>query len=408
MERDLEDGRELGVDGRHRPRDRGLDDGAGALRVDGEGVGELGPIVQIPSGGVLARPSGPLQHLLGPGEERHHPPRGRRLVAVGVDGELRTPQRRSALGAGTRGEGRHVEATGDFRGRRVLHERVGVRPVPHEERAPALEIEAGLFLLPREGRLRHRPVGVDGVPHEREGPNGLLGVDSDPSVRLQHPPAEGPEVLEEGHHESFVPGPLPDEAVGDPFRAGTGRLQQGSVAGGRGVEQIAPPVEHSHVHEPGDGVEGVLPEVRPDGGVEEGVRRGIEGREREDPSRGGELGGPDHVELEDVRVRTPGDEPLDVELMALIGGVGGGPDLHPDVGMLLLKGFELSAEDVRLGSHRAPGDRDPGDAFVFEDTPDEGEAEREEDRQWMACRLHDRGVGAPGRPGRGRRSSRTP
>jgi len=80
--------------------------------------------------------------------------------------------------------------------------------------------------------------------------------------------------------------------------------------------------------------------------------------QREDPLGGGELGSPDGVELEDVGVARPGVEPLHVELVALVGGVGGSALLDPDVGMLAHEPPELAAEHLPLGAEHAAGEGD--------------------------------------------------
>ncbi len=82
--------------------------------------------------------------------------------------------------------------------------------------------------------------------------------------------------------------------------------------------------------------------------------------ERQNPAGGGELGSPDRVELEDVGIARTGVEPLHVELMALVGGVGGAALLDPDVGMLAHEPRELAPQHLPLGAEHAAGHGDRG------------------------------------------------
>ena len=70
-------------------------------------------------------------------------------------------------------------------------------------------------------------------------------------------------------------------------------------------------------------------------------------------SGGGELRGPDRVELENVGLADVGVEPLHVELMALVGGVRSGPLHDPDIGVLLHESRELAPQDRAFGAECA-------------------------------------------------------
>jgi hypothetical protein len=79
--------------------------------------------------------------------------------------------------------------------------------------------------------------------------------------------------------------------------------------------------------------------------------------ERKNPSGGSELRRPDDVELQDVRCRRARIQPLDVELMALIGGVRRDAQLHPHVRMPLREPIQLPTNDCGFRPERAAGER---------------------------------------------------
>ena len=79
--------------------------------------------------------------------------------------------------------------------------------------------------------------------------------------------------------------------------------------------------------------------------------------ERQDPAGGGELRRPDHVELQDVRVAGAGVEPLDVELMPLVGRVRRHPLDHLDARVRRHEPGELPDQDLALGAQRADRER---------------------------------------------------
>lgn len=76
-----------------------------------------------------------------------------------------------------------------------------------------------------------------------------------------------------------------------------------------------------------------------------------------DPSRRCELGGPDDVELQHVWNGSVRIEPLDVELMPLIGGVRRDAQFNLDVGMERVESSQLRAHHIRFGPERTPGKR---------------------------------------------------
>jgi hypothetical protein len=132
----------------------------------------------------------------------------------------------------------------------------------------------------------------------------------------------------------------------------------------RALYQIRAPVQHADVHEPGQCKERVPPPIRGNGRGEEGGRVRAELIEGKDPSGGGELRGPDGVELEDVRITRAGVQPLDVELVPLIRGVRRVPPFHPDPGMLGIESGELPYQDLGLRSQRAAGEGDDDRATI--------------------------------------------
>src|SRR5687767_5811917 len=120
-------------------------------------------------------------------------------------------------------------------------------------------------------------------------------------------PAIAAQDLQVDRDQALVARALPDETGA----AGLyGELLQRARRSG---EEVGPPIEHSHVHEPGDRVEPPLPPVRLQAGRKPIMFRWSETIEGEDPSGGGEFGRPDHIELQDIRSPHLGIEPLHVE-----------------------------------------------------------------------------------------------
>ena len=83
----------------------------------------------------------------------------------------------------------------------------------------------------------------------------------------------------------------------------------------------------------------------------------LESVERQNPSGRRKLRHPDDVELQNVRRRRAGVEPLHVELMALIRRVGCDLQLHAHPGTPLCKTSELAPYNVALRSERAARER---------------------------------------------------
>jgi hypothetical protein len=83
------------------------------------------------------------------------------------------------------------------------------------------------------------------------------------------------------------------------------------------------------------------------------------------PSGPRKLGGPDHVELQDVGSRCSGVEPLDVQLMALIGGIGRDAQLDFDAGMTFGKPIDLTSHHRGFGADGAAGERQSLDTAFF-------------------------------------------
>jgi hypothetical protein len=360
VEVDLEDLRELGVDRGDRPRHRRGQDAPRLGRLDRQRRGQLGAVVDRLPGGELAGDPGALEHLLGAGEEVDHPPGGLGVLAVGVDGELRAAQRGGGVAAGAGRHRRHREPPGHRRGPGVGEQREGVGPVAHQHRLAVLEGEAHLLLLPGQRRLGDHPVAPHAVAHVGQRLDRRLRVHRHPARGVEDGATEAAEVLEEHGHQPLVARPLPDEAVGEAGAAAGGRGLAAELgeARRRPLQQVGAPVEHPHVDEPGQRVEGAAPAVGLDGGGEEGVDVGGEAVERQDPAGGAELGGPHHVELEDVGVAGAGVEPLDVELVALVGGVGGAALLDHDVGVGGGEARELRRQHLGLRTQRAAGEGD--------------------------------------------------
>ena len=98
--------------------------------------------------------------------------------------------------------------------------------------------------------------------------------------------------------------------------------------------------------------------VRPKRRVEEvgeGLLRDAKFVDRPNPPGRCKLGRPDHIELQDVRIRRPGVEPLYVELMTLIGGVGRLSyfDAHAVLG---LEPRNLTPDNLAFGAEHASGE----------------------------------------------------
>ena len=94
-----------------------------------------------------------------------------------------------------------------------------------------------------------------------------------------------------------------------------------------------------------------------DGGGEEVVDVEVESVERQNPSGRRELRGPDHVELQHVGIGRAGVEPLHVELMALVGGVGRGLHLHAYGRVQRLEAVELPPNRLAFPAYRAASER---------------------------------------------------
>jgi hypothetical protein len=100
------------------------------------------------------------------------------------------------------------------------------------------------------------------------------------------------------------------------------------------------------------------PVVRPERRVEkvgEGLLRDAKFIERPDPPGRCEFGRPHHIELQDVRIRRPGVEPLHVELMTLIGGVGRRSNLDAHA-VLGLEPRNLAPDNLAFGAEHASGE----------------------------------------------------
>ena len=89
---------------------------------------------------------------------------------------------------------------------------------------------------------------------------------------------------------------------------------------------------------------------------EKAIDRRIVPIEIGDPAGRRELGRPHDIQLQDVRIAHPGIEPLDVELMPLVGGVGSGAQRHLDRRMGPRKAVKLPADDVGLAPDRTAGE----------------------------------------------------
>jgi hypothetical protein len=82
--------------------------------------------------------------------------------------------------------------------------------------------------------------------------------------------------------------------------------------------------------------------------------------EREYPSRPGELSSPDDVKLQDVGLDGAGVEPLNIQLMALVGGIRRDTQLDRDTRVGLAEPVELTPRDGRFGTQPAAGEGQSG------------------------------------------------
>ena len=246
---------------------------------------------------------------------------------------------------------------------RVREQGIGIGPVAHRDRTAALKGKTRLFFLPREHVGRRRPVAIDRVAERRERTDAGIGVDHDASGLIEESTAEAVEVLEEHRDKSFVPGARPDEPKRQAVVPLCARHGGRELVEGRrgGVEQIGPPIEHADVHEPRQGKERSLPPISRDRGGEEFVRRRMEAVKRQNPSGRRELRCRDGIELQDVRLRGVRIQPLDVQLVLLVGGIGNRLNFNLQVGMLRLERGELMPQhlafttDGAAGEHERPG-----------------------------------------------------
>ncbi len=169
-------------------------------------------------------------------------------------------------------------------------------------------------------------------------------------------------MLQEDGDEPFVTTSLPDEPETQTrLLAGGRRLARQLFEGGRRrFEQVASPVEHPHVDEPGERVQHAIPAVRLHGSLEEARRIGAIAIQRQNPAGGGELGRPDDVELQDVGIAGPGVQPLNVKLVTLVGRVRGLASNDAHVRVLGHEAVELKAQQLRLGADGAGRKGDDG------------------------------------------------
>jgi hypothetical protein len=204
---------------------------------------------------------------------------------------------------------------------------------------------------------------VDLIAHRGQRAHAGRLVHRDASA-LENAAAEPAQVLEEHGDQALVSGALPHQsvagrAVGHHELGLTLELGPGL---GRPPEEVGTPVQHADIHEPGQGEQLPLPAVGRDGHGEERRRVRAEPLERQDPSGGGELRRPDGVHLENVRVGGPGIEPLHIELVAKVGGIGGGTHLDPDARTLPVEPLELATQDLSFGAEHAAGNGHRGGA----------------------------------------------
>jgi hypothetical protein len=86
--------------------------------------------------------------------------------------------------------------------------------------------------------------------------------------------------------------------------------------------------------------------------------------EWENPSRGRKLRGPYDIELEDVGITRSRVQPLDVELMPLVRGIGSISAHDSDGRVLRIETSDLSREHLGFGPEGAPRKRDDDRAGV--------------------------------------------
>ena len=151
------------------------------------------------------------------------------------------------------------------------------------------------------------------------------------AVCVEHTPSERGGVLEKHRDQSLIARSLPEEAVA--HAAGTngvecGRAQLGQRRRGS-VEQIGAPDTEAPRRRTRARRTGALASgwrVRSAGKKSSSSASGVE---RSDPAGSGKLRGPDDIELQDVRLWSTCVQPLHVELVPLIGGIGSDADLDP-------------------------------------------------------------------------------
>jgi hypothetical protein len=101
------------------------------------------------------------------------------------------------------------------------------------------------------------------------------------------------------------------------------------------------------------------------------------------------LRGPDHVELQHVRLAGPGVEPLHIELVALPGRVRRLAQLDADVGVLLVEAIDLPAQNLRFLANRA-GREDDDRLLRAAVAADRGQKRRQRQEQRAASAHADR------------------
>src|SRR5258708_25338313 len=111
-------------------------------------------------------------------------------------------------------------------------------------------------------------------------------------------------------------------------------------------EEVGAPIQHPDIDKPRQRVQRTTPSVCFHAALEILIGGRMKAIEAVNPTRRGEFCGPDDVELKNVGIGSSCVQPLHVELMSLIGGIGGGAKSDSDRWVLRLKAIELPADDI--------------------------------------------------------------
>jgi hypothetical protein len=331
-------------------RRRGLDERTRLRGLDRQRCGERPVVVVEPAPRrVLARDLGTHHPGLGARQERDEQRCLARMQGARVHGKRSAAERRGGPAAGRVRQRRDVERDA------VAQQCHRIRPVAHERRIAPLERSPRLlFLKARDACIERRELREQrcgGDPGAAVDDDAALGIEHGAAQTAEHleegahGAAQTAEHLEEGAHEAFVASTLPGKA------AALGLVEEGLERRGRMGHAVGAPIEHADVDEPGQGEQRAVQLVRCAHAGEEPLDVDVLGERRQEAGAR-ELGDPHDVELQHVGRGDASGQPLHVELMAEVGGVGRAAHLDVDVWMRGLEALDERREGATFLAER--------------------------------------------------------